>query len=166
MPNSLGESFECKSNGSDAKSESYIYGRGGLLIHWFSSEEISEAVVLGVWDLSKVEALPPPSILNRFENFDGVFGTSSSTAAAVTGCTYGSFYLILRTLLGSILVDVYCLFGSTVIDYLIVILSLLTLLVVVIASSTTTPLIDLNIVENSLNEATLLAHTTDTIMIY
>lgn len=117
--------------------------------------------MLGVCDLSKLDELLPPSILNRFENLlcEGVFGTSSSATAA-TGWA-GSFYLILRTLLGSILVDVYCLLGSTVIDYLMINLSLLTFLAL-LASSTTTPLIDLNIVENSLYDATLLAHTTDT----
>ena len=55
----------------------------------------------------------------------------------------------------------YCLLGSTVIDYLILSLSLLTFLAL-FTSSTTTPLIDLNIVENNLKDATLLDQTTET----
>ena len=108
---------------------------------------------------------PPPIILKRLENLLGVFGTSSTgTGTIYCGFTVavGISFLIFRTLLGNILVVVYCLFGSTVMDYLMINLSLLTFLAV-LTSSSTTPLIDLTIVENSLYEATLLNQTVDTI---
>jgi hypothetical protein len=110
---------------------------------------------------------PPPIILKRLENLLGVFGTSS-TGTAVIYCGFtvavavGISFLIFKTLLGNILVVVYCLFGSTVMDYLMINLSLLTFFAV-LTSSSTTPLIDLTIVENSLYEATLLNQTVDTI---
>jgi len=108
---------------------------------------------------------PPPIILKRLENLLGVFGTSSTSAAIIyCGFTvvFGISFLIFRTLLGNILVVVYYLFGSTVMDYLMINLSLPTFLAV-LTSSSTTPLIDLTIVENSLYEATLLNQTVDTI---